>query len=159
VATDGAGDSVSAPLGFKVPEVTARRTDSLVANSTDPIRAKGFPIGDTVVAQECDRTVRVPNTVATHCDPATQISGTAGPHGRVSFTPAELKILVGTAYADAAGRSCTFGRACAIAVTDSTNAAFDSKIAITIAAPSATVRKATVRSGQVDTVRATVSGR
>jgi hypothetical protein len=155
VATDGVGDSISAPLAFKVPEVTPRRTDSLVANSTDSIRAKGFPIGDTVVAQECDRTVRVPNTVATHCDPATQISGTAGLHGRVSFTPAELKILVGAAYSDPAGRWCAFGRVCAIAVTDSANAAFDSKIAIATAAPSATVGKATnVRSGQVDTVKA-----
>ena len=155
VASDGFGDSNSAPLAFKVPEITVKETDSVVGNSSHPVKVKGFPIGDTVVAQECDRTVRVPNTVATHCDPATQITGTAGARGRVTFTPSQLKILVGTAYADAAGRSCSFGRVCAIAVTDSTNAAFDSKVAITTAAPSAKVAKATnVRAGQVDQVKA-----
>jgi hypothetical protein len=155
VATDGVGDSVSAPLGFRVPEVTVRKTDDVVGNSSDTVKAKGFPIGDTVVAQECDRTVRVPSTVATHCDASTQISGTAGPNGRVSFSPTGLKILVGTAYSDAAGRSCSFGHTCAIAVTDSTNPVFDFEIAITTADPSATVgRVANVRPGQVDAVRA-----
>jgi hypothetical protein len=155
VVTDGAGDSVSAPLTFTVPEVTPKRTDAIVGNTSDTIRAKGFPIGDTVVAQECDRTVRVPSTVATHCDASNQISGTAGANGTVSFSPAGLDILVGTAYSDSAGRTCPVGGACAIVVTDSTNGSFDSEIAITITSPSVSVRKTSdLRSGEVDAVKA-----
>ena len=85
--------------------------------------ATKFPVGDTVTAQECDTNVTSAN-LATHCDSATQITGTVGANGRVTFTPTGVTVLVGSAYTDSAGGTCPAGGSCDIVVDDSTSGAY-----------------------------------
>ena len=59
--------------------------------------------------------------LATHCDSATQITGTASSKGVVTFTSAGVTVLVGSSYSDTAGGTCPAGGTCDIVVNDSTN--------------------------------------
>ena len=76
-----------------------------------------------MTAQECDGNVTSVN-LATHCDSSTQISGTVAANGKVTFSPTGVKVLVGSAYSDAAGGTCPTGRSCDIVVNDSTSGAY-----------------------------------
>ena len=86
-------------------------------------RPGNFPVGDTVTALECDASVTAAN-LATHCDSATQITGTVAANGKVTFTAAGVTILVGNAYSDGAGGTCPAGGSCDIVVNDSTDSGF-----------------------------------
>ncbi|HEY5009725.1 MAG TPA: Ig-like domain-containing protein, partial [Acidimicrobiales bacterium] len=118
------GDTTaSGALSFTLPSFTVKTSTNVLGNFVDAVKAAGFPIGDTVVAQECDASALVPSTVSTHCDAATQISGTSGASGKVVFTSTGVKLLVGSAYSDTAGGTCELAGSCAIGVTDSDNSA------------------------------------
>ena len=103
------------------------------SGQADAVRAAGFPAGDTVVAEECDRSVRVPPTTAVHCDPSTQITGIASGNGKVAFSPGGVQVQVGSTYSDGAGGRCQPGRSCDIAFTDSSNPTIGIKLKIGLA--------------------------
>ena len=113
----------------------------MLGNYTDVVKAAGFPIGDTVVAQECDSSVVIPTSVATDCDSATQITGTAGAKGAVVFSPTGVKLLVGQAFSDSANGACSFGGTCEVVVSDSGNPGIGTDEAVTFAVPTATLLK------------------
>ena len=98
------GASVSCHVRF-TPTIVLKETTNVVGNYVDAVKAAGFPIGDTIVAQECDSNVVIPTTVASDCDAATQISGPAGASGKVTFSPTGVTLRVGSAYSDSAERS------------------------------------------------------
>jgi hypothetical protein len=77
--------------------------------------------------------VKVPATISSHCDTATEISGTVAGNGQVAFSPAGVKILVGGAYSDKAGGTCPAGGICEIVVTDSSNSAVRLKTTVSLA--------------------------
>jgi len=87
------------------------------------VTAGELPVGDTVTAQECDANVTSANLM-TNCDNATQITGTVGTNGKVTFTSAGVTVLVGSAYSDSAGGTCLAGGSCDIVVNDSTSGAY-----------------------------------
>jgi hypothetical protein len=120
-------------ITFESPMVVLKRTNGLKANTIDPVKATGFPIGDIVVARECDAKVKVPATISSHCDAATEISGTVGGNGQVAFSPAGIKIRVGSAYSDKAGGTCPSGGICEIVVTDSSNGAVRLRATVSLA--------------------------
>ena len=102
----------SGALSFTLPNSTVKKTTGLLGNSVAGIKAFGLPIGDTVVAQECDANVSVPSTVSTHCDAGTQISGTVGAKGTFSTgVTSESGVLTRTVQAEHAKSdgSCTIG--------------------------------------------------
>jgi hypothetical protein len=128
----------------------------VLGNYVDAVKAAGFPIGDTVVAQECDSSVVIPTSVATDCDSATQITGTSGATGKVIFSPTGVKLLVGKAFSESGGGACSFGGSCEVVVTDSSNASIGLDEAVTFAVPAATVKEASnVEPNYVDKVTAT----
>ena len=155
-------DSNNAAIGFSEavafvsPTVTLHKTTAVLGNYADGVKTTGFPIGDTVVAQECDASVSVPSTVSTHCDAATQISGTVAANGVVTFSPtAAVTLRAGSAYTDTASGTCAAGATCEIVVTDSRNAAIGFEVAVTFAAPTASVHLTTnVVANYVDHVTA-----
>ena len=143
------------PVAFATPTVTVHKTTAVLGNYLDAVKTAGFPIGDTVVARECDASVSVPSTISTHCDAATQISGTVAATGVVAFSPTGVTLRVGNAYADTSGGTCVTAGTCDIVVTDSNNAAIGFEVAVTFATPTATVAKASnVAANYVDTVTA-----
>ena len=106
VVVGNTGDSTaSGALGFTAPSFTVKKTTDVLGNYVDSVKAVDFPIGDTIVAQECDASALVPSTVSTHCDSATQISGTTGASGKVTFSPTGVKLGVGGAYSDTCRRN------------------------------------------------------
>ena len=113
----------------------------MLGNYVDAVKAAGFPIGDTIVAQECDSSVVIPTTVASDCDGATQISGPSGAAGKVTFSPTGVT-LVGSAYSDSASGTCPFGGTCEVLVSDSTNPSIGLDEAVTFATPTASVKEA-----------------
>ena len=74
-------------VGFATQTMALKETTNVVGNYVDSVKAGGFPIGDTIVAQECDPNVVIPTTVASDCDAATQISGPAGASARSPSAP------------------------------------------------------------------------
>jgi streptogramin lyase len=136
------GDATtSAPLGFTLPSFSVHKTTGVLGNSLDAVKATGIPIGDTVVARECDSSVSVPATVSSHCDAATQISGTAGTSGGVVFTPSGVTLKVNGAYTDTVNGSCQVGGTCDIGFTDSNNADIGTGVAVAFATPTVKVTK------------------
>jgi hypothetical protein len=132
-----------------------KETTNVVGNYVDSVKAGGFPIGDTIVAQECDANVVIPTTVASHCDAATQISGPAGASGKVTFSASGVTLRVGSAYSDSASGTCPFGGTCEVVVSDSTNPSVGIDEAVTFATPTATVKEASnVAPNYVDRVTA-----
>ena len=110
-------------------------------NYVDAVKAAGFPIGDTVTAEECDQNVTLA-TVASDCDSATQISGTAGGTGKVAFSPSNgVKLLVGGAFSDTVGGTCTAGGTCEVVVSDSANPGIGTDVAVTFAVPTVTLKE------------------
>ena len=55
VVVGNTGDTTSsAALSFTLPSIAVHKTTAVLGNYVDAVKAVGFPIGDTVVAQECD---------------------------------------------------------------------------------------------------------
>ena len=136
VVGNTADSTSSGALSFTLPSFTLKKTTDVLGNYVNTVKATGFPIGDTVVAQECDASVSVPNTVPTHCDASTEISGIAGASGKVVFSPATgVTLLVGDAYSDTADGTCQLGGSCDIGVTDSDNSAIGLSATVAFAAP------------------------
>jgi hypothetical protein len=132
-----------------------KETTNVVGNYVDSVKVGGFPVGDTIVAQECDSNVVIPTTVASDCDAATQISGPAGGSGKVTFSATGVTLRVGSAYSDSASGTCSFGGTCEIVVSDSTNPSIGIDEAVTFAVPTATVKEASnVQPNYVDRVTA-----
>ena len=157
VVVGNTGDTTSsAALGFALPSFTVKTTTNVLGNYVDAVKAINFPIGDTVVAQECDASALVPSTVSTHCDSATQISGTSGASGKVTFSPTGVTLRVGSAYSDTSGGTCQLGGSCDIGVTDSDNSAIGASVAVGFASPPTVSLKETtgVIGNYVDAVKA-----
>ena len=154
VVVGNSGDSnATAALGFRLPEFVTKATAKIIGNYHDPIKAGGFPIGDTVVVQECDSSVSVPATVSTNCDSATAISMTAGATGGAIFSPG-VQLLDGSAYADTASGTCPAGGTCEIVVTDTQNPSIGLELAVSFATPAAFLHKTTsVPANYIDSVK------
>jgi hypothetical protein len=144
-----------ASVAFATPTLLLKKTTAALGNYVDVVKAAGIPVGDTVVAQECDASVSVPSTVSTNCDAATQITGTAGPTGVVLFIPSGVTLRVGSAYSDGASGMCTFGGTCDIGVIDSDNSAVGLSATVGFTTPTISVHKTTgVLGNYVDAVKA-----
>ena len=156
VVGNTADTTASGALSFALPSFTVKKTTDVLGNFVDAVKAVNFPIGDTVVAQECDASVLVPSTVSTHCDAATQISGVSGASGKVMFSATGVTLLVGSAYSDSASGTCELAGSCDIGVTDSNNAAIGVSVAVGFASPPTLSLKETagVLGNYVDTVKA-----
>ena len=142
-------------VGFATPTLSLKKTANVLGNYVDAVKAAGFPIGDTVVAQECDSSVVIPTTVGSDCDSATQVSGPAGTSGKVTFSPTGVTLLVGSAYSDSASGTCPFGGTCEVVVSDSGNPGIGLDEAVTFATPTASVRETSnVAPNYVDKVTA-----
>ena len=156
VVVGNTGDSTaSGALSFTLPSFVVKKTTGVLGNYVDGVKAVGFPIGDTIVAQECDASVSVPSTVSTHCDAATQISGTAGSNGDVTFSPTGVTLRVGSAYSDSASGTCQVGGTCDIGVTDANNSAIGVSVSVGFATPAISLKETTnVLGNYVDAVKA-----
>jgi hypothetical protein len=77
--------------------------------------------------------VQVPSGLATNCDTATEISGTAGPTGTVAFGSPGLTIQVGGGYTESGTGSVYPGGQANIVVTDTSNPGLFVVIPITLA--------------------------
>ena len=161
VVVGNTGDQTgSAALGFAAQSFTLKKTTGALGNSVDAVTAVGFPIGDTIVARECDASVSVPSTVSTHCDSSTQSSGTTGASGKVVFTAGSsgtgVTLLVGSAYSDSAGGTCELGGSCDVGVTDSSNPAIGLSATVGFAAPPTMSLKTTtgIHGNYLDAVKA-----
>ena len=91
--SENAAIGLSDSVGFATPTLSLKETASVLGNYADAVKAAGFPIGDTIVAQECDSSVVIPTTVASDCDGATQISGPSGASGKVTFSPTGVTLV------------------------------------------------------------------
>ena len=155
VVGNTADSTATGALGFTLQTFTAKKTTGVLGNYADVVKAAGFPIGDTVVAQECDGSVSVPATTSTNCDATTQISGTAGATGKVVFSPTGVTLRVGGAYSDSASGTCQVGGSCDIGVTDSDNAAIGLSDSVGFATPTLSLKKtANVLGNYADVVKA-----
>ena len=147
------GASTSFSFGTPIMAPLKSHTDVL-PNSVAAIKVAGFPIGDTIVAQECDPNLVIPATVASDCDAATQVSATASAKGTVAFTPG-LTWAVGGAFSDTANGTCPAGGTCEVLVSDSTNPSVGLDQAVSFAVPTASVKlSANVTANYVDKVTA-----
>ena len=152
---DNAAIGASVSVTFATQTMVLKETTNVVGNYVDSVKVGGFPIGDTIVAQECDSTVVIPTTVGSHCDAATQISGPAGASGKVTFSASGVTLRVGSAYSDISSGACPFGGTCEVLVSDSTNPSVGLDEAVTFATPTATVKEASsVAPNYVDKVTA-----
>jgi hypothetical protein len=140
MAVGNSGDQTpTVALSFTVPTLTAKNTVSVLGNHADGLNARSFPVGDTVMAEECDAAVSVPATIATHCDSATQITGTVAGNGKVAFATG-LTLREGGAYSDLAAGTCEPGGACEIVVQDEANPAIAVAVSVSFATPTATAK-------------------
>ncbi len=121
VVTGDLGDTTSMPLAFAPPTASLAKSTNVVTNFIDKVRTKHFPIGDTVVAQQCDADAIAGVNMASHCDGTTAISGQVTPSGTVRFTPTGITMRTGNAYADIAAETCDSTTNCQIIVTDQNN--------------------------------------
>ncbi len=142
-------------VGFSSPIVSLKQTTNVLGNSVDAVKAAGFPIGDTVVAQECDPNVVVPTTIGSDCDAATQISGTAAANGKVTFSPVGVTLAVGSGYSDRSDGACPVGGTCTVVVSDAASPSIGLAVAVTFAVPTATLKESSdVSANYVDKVTA-----
>ncbi len=122
VAVGNTGDSTaSAPLGFALPSATVYLAANVLNGYKDAVKAKHFPIGDQILAQECDSSVNPATNLATNCDHATQIHGTVATSGAVKFSPAGVIIKDGSGYAESGSGTCPAGGTCSVVVSDESN--------------------------------------
>jgi DNA-binding beta-propeller fold protein YncE len=150
VVVGNTGDeSTSAALGFTLPSFSLHKTTGVLGNYVDAVVASGVPIGDTVIAGECDLGGIQPLdagtsvTISTHCDASTVISGTAATNGKVVFSPLGVTLRVGSAYSDTFGGTCNVGSMCAVGVNDTDNADVAAGFLVTFATPTIKVAKTT----------------
>ena len=157
VVVGNTGDqSASTSLSFIASSAKLAKSTGVLGNYVDKVSVTGFPIGDTVIARECDAAATAPNTDAADCDASTQISGTVGPAGTVPFSPAGVTALVANAYADAAAGTCVPGSTCNIVVTDTSNTDIAHGLPVNFIASSAKLAKSTgVLGNYVDKVSVT----
>ncbi len=139
--SDNAAFGLSSAVAFASPTVSVKKTTPVLGNYVDSVKASGFPIGDSVVAQECDASVSVPSTVSTNCDGATEISGSVAANGVVTFSPTGVTLRAGSAYSDGASGTCAAGGTCEVVFTDSDNAAIGFEVAVTFASPTASLHE------------------
>jgi hypothetical protein len=137
------GDSNFAQLHFSIPSATMRKPTMVVGNYLDGVMAAHFPIGDTVVAEECDAAVD-PANPADNCDAATAITGHAASTGTVVFSPSGIRIKVGTDYLDPSPGLCNPGTTCEVVVTDESNPLIALKPSVALAKPTVTLSPSTV---------------
>ena len=122
----------SGALSFTLPSFVAKKTTGVVGNYVDGVKAINFPIGDTIVGQECDSSASVPSTASTHCDAATEISGTANTKGDLILS---VTLPVGSSFSDTAGGTCPIGGTCLIGLTDANNAAVGASTSFSFGTP------------------------
>ena len=156
VVAGNTGDSTaSAALSFTQPSFVVKKTTGIIGNYADGVAAAGFPIGDTIVARECDSSVSVPSTVSTNCDAATQITGTVGPSGKATFSPTGVTLRIGSAYSDGASGTCQTAGTCVIAVTDSNNGSLGLGVSVGFTTPLTSLKSTiNVIGNSVDAVKA-----
>jgi hypothetical protein len=153
--SDNADIGAAVGIGFATPSVLLKKTTAALGNYVDGVKVAGIPVGDSVVAQECDASVTVPGTVSTNCDAGTQITGTAGSTGVVVFSPTGVTLRVGSAFTDSASGTCAFGGTCDIAVTDSSNSAVGLSATVGFTTPLISIKKTTgVLGNYVNAVKA-----
>ena len=144
VVVGNTGDQTSSvALGFTAPSLTVKKTTGVLGNYVDGLKATAFPVGDSVIAEECDASVTVPNTVAANCDASTQILGTVATSGKVAFAPTGVTLRVGEAYSDPAAGTCAPGGTCQIVVVDTTNPSIALSASVGVASPTATAKNTT----------------
>ena len=137
--SDNSAIGASVAVGFaSPPTVSLKETTNVLGNYTDVVKAAGFPIGDTIVAQECDPNVVIPTTVASDCDAATQISGPAGAKGKVTFSPTGVSSASAVLSRTVPSGTCPFGGTCEVLVSDSANPSVGPDVAVTFAVPTVT---------------------
>ncbi len=152
--SDNSAIGVSTTVGFASPTFLLKETTNVIGNYVDQVKGAGFPVGDTIVAQECDSNVVIPTTVASDCA-AAQISGVAGASGKVAFSPSGVTLKVGAAFSDSANGSCPIGGTCEVVVTDSANTGIGIGEGVTFAVPTATAKETSnVAANYVDKVTA-----
>ena len=108
---------LSDPVSFAAPVVTLKKSTNISPNYVDKVAAANFPIGDSVVALECDTSVTAAN-VMTRCDAATSISGTVGTSGKVTFNAAGVAVETGVEYTESGSGTCATTGTCEIAIYD-----------------------------------------
>jgi hypothetical protein len=158
-STNATVNLLSGSIAMATPTVKVSKVTGVLGNYVEKVTAKGFPIGDTIDAVECDSSATAAN-VGQNCDNATQTSGSASTAGAVTGTawsPAGVTMLVDGAYSDSADGSCLTGSSCSVAVIDSTNATVNLLSgSIGMATPTVTITPATVANGNGKTI--TVKG-
>jgi hypothetical protein len=120
-------------IHFAVPKAKVMQTTGVVAGSSDSVTATAFPVGDDVVAVECDTSVSVPGSLTTDCDASTEITGVAGATGSVAFSPAGVTVLAGGAYSETGSGSVSAGGKADIVVEDASDPATFVVVKITLA--------------------------
>jgi len=131
--SDNPAIALSIPVTFATPTTTLKRTAAVPANYVDKVIARAFPVGDSVIAGECDSSVNPATNLATNCDTATVINGIAGSNGTVNFSSTGVTVKVGSAYIESGTGTCLAGGTCSIVATDATHAGISVVIPITLA--------------------------
>ena len=121
------------PVTFASPMVSLHSASDVTDGFKDKIKASGFPVGDSVVAQECDQGVHVTKNPGSHCDPATAVSGMVNGKGTVAFSPGAVTLVDGSAFMDQAHKSCPPGGTCEVVVSDSANSSVAVEAPVTFA--------------------------
>jgi hypothetical protein len=145
VDTSNADISASVGVTFANPAIAVHKSTAVLGNSVNSVKVTGFPIGDTVTAQECDSSVAIPPAAA-NCDAGTRITGTVAATGKVLWPttpPLGVTMAVGADYSDSANGTCVAGGSCEIVVDDTSNPTIGLEQTITFAAPAVVVHETT----------------
>ncbi len=155
--SDNSAIGVSTAVTFAAPvSATIHESAGVLGNYVDTVKVADFPIGDTVVAEECDPALVIPTTISSNCDASTQITGTVGGKGAAVFSPTGVKLLEGSAYSDSGNGACPIGGSCEVLVSDSDNLSIGTDVSFSFAAPAATAKEtANVAANYIDKVTAT----
>ena len=153
VVHGSSGDSNFEAISFSVPTASLKENLAVDGNYDNKLTTADFPIGDSVTASECDSAATLAN-LSSHCDSATAQTGTSKTGGVVSFADG-VTMLVGSAYSDSAGGSCSTGATCYVEVTDTTSPAIVFLLPASMATPSFSISPTSVASGAKVTLSAT----
>ena len=129
------GDSTASPaLDFALPSATLTATTAVANGYKDAVKAKKFPIGDTVSAQECDSSVNPTTNLTEHCDTESRITGSVTKGGTVKFSPSGVVVEDGADYKESGSGTCPAGgTTCSIVVSDTSNPSVYAVVPITLA--------------------------
>ncbi len=133
IDTSNSAIGAAVPVTFATPTVSLNSTSGVTNGFADKIQASGFPVGDTAVARECDQGVHLSQKLESHCDPATELSGSVSSKGQVAFSPGAITLVDGSAYQDMAHQSCPPGGTCEVVVSDSGNSGVAIKTPVSFA--------------------------